>query len=206
MIKVVMKTEPSDFNQLVRQPGNLFLKKNPNPNTKKFNSHNYWRTIKGEFLDSYEYTCAYCCQYIHLVTGSDNVEHFLPKTLYPNDAYEWVNYRLVCSLLNSRKGTQKILDPFKIQDGWFLIKFPSLLIIPNPSLKKDLQEEVQETIDILKLNLEGYDIVKSRCRYINCYCSGQFGFDHLMEEAPFLARELVRQDMVESIKTNGVQR
>ena len=62
-------------------------------------------------------------------TGWKTVEHFKPKDLHPGLAYDWDNYRLVCGLLNSRKRVNEtILDPFEIEDGWFLLHFPSLQV------------------------------------------------------------------------------
>lgn len=204
MIKVVAQPEPHEFDELVRQPGNLFLTGCPSPNTKQFASHAYWQRIKSEFRSVYNHVCAYSCQFIPLVTGSDNVEHFSPKNTNPSLAYEWTNYRLVCGRLNSRKGTRTIIDPLSIEDGWFQIKFPSLLISPDPSLPDSLKREIINTINILRLNDE-VDCLRSRYRFIDCYCLERFGFDHLYEEAPFLAKELIRQDLVEKIKEMWVK-
>lgn len=200
MIRVISMPEPADFDNLVRQPGLIFLSSCPNPTTKQFEKHPYWRAIKSELRSSYSHVCAYSCQHIPLVTGNDNVEHFVPKAPNPNQAYEWVNYRLVCGLLNSRKGTRLILDPFIIQDGWFRIQFPSLQIHPDKDLKDSIKDQVNNTIDILKLNHEG-DCIPSRRRFIDGYCSGKYGMNHLEEEAPFLAKELIRQGLELSIKT-----
>jgi len=133
-------------------------------------------------------------------TGADTVEHFLPKDRHPQQAYEWINYRLVCATLNSRKKTHEdILDPFHIKNGWFTIDFPSLFIKPAKGLNEDLAQRIQLTIDILRLNDES-TCWQSRERYIKVYCLRQITFDHLLSEAPFIAFELIRQNLVESIR------
>ena len=199
MIRVQKQNEPEDFDELVRQPGQTFLANTPNPTSKEFEKHAYWRTISRQFRQSYSNLCAYSCQHIDVLTGNANVEHFKPKSLYPNEAYEWDNYRLVCGILNSRKGTREILDPFLVRDGWFYIQFPSLLIHPAPNLETEIKAQVQNTINVLRLN-EDDVCVPARRRYIDAYCCGNVTFGHLEKEAPFVAKELKRQDIVEKIK------
>ena len=199
MIRVLLKPEPENFNSLVREPGNAFLSICPNPNSKQFEKHPYWRSIGKRLCSDYDNICSFCCQIIHDTTGFSTVEHFKPKVAFPSQAYEWSNYRLVCGKLNARKGNHQILDPFEIEDEWFLINFPSLLIYPNPELDTLLKAKISYTISILKLNNEG-DCVRCRTRYIEGYCQGKYGLDHLYDEAPFLAKELVRQGLEGEIK------
>ena len=54
------------------------------------------------------------------------MEHFAPKKKHPDHAYIWENYRLVCTVMNSRKRDfENVLDPFEVEDGWFQIQFNS---------------------------------------------------------------------------------
>ena len=56
------------------------------------------------------------------------VDHFYPKSVRPDMAYEWSNFRLASLKLNCRKREfQDVLDPFTIEPGWFCLSFPSLL-------------------------------------------------------------------------------
>jgi hypothetical protein len=200
MIHIDPKAEPANFDTLVRQPGHRFLGRTPNPTTRQWNTHAYWRKMLAVLHDLYGGVCAYSCHWIPYDTGADTVEHFQPKDRYPQQAYEWANYRLVCATLNGRKGTNEdVLDPFHIQNGWFVIDFPSLQIKPAPGLDPGLTESIQKTIDRLRLNNEG-TCLKSREAYIKDYCLGCITFTYLRRKAPFLGLELERQNLVTVIK------
>ena len=60
-------------------------------------------------------------------------------------------------------------------------------------------QSVRNTIARLGLNDED-TCLKSRERYIKHYCLDMIDFRHLLSEAPFIAKELQRQNLVESIK------
>lgn len=200
MIHVDMKPEPANFDELVRTPGTDFLASHPNPTRKEWEAHSYWRNILTEFRRLYGGICAYSCHWIAPDTGAKTVEHFVPKSVDPSLAYEWENYRLVCSLLNSRKRTKTdTLDPFEVEDGWFVISFPALLVKPGPGLDADLTAKIKQTIKRLKLNDEE-SCLENRAKYVKDYCIGGLPFSHLRKEAPFLAKELERQGLVERIK------
>ena len=133
MIHVDPQPEPPTFDQLVRQPGRKFLKSCPNPKGNQWRA--YWRKIARDLHTAYSGICAYSCHFIQYDTGWRTVEHFKPKDDYKSDAYEWGNYRLVCGVLNGRKGKGEVLDPFRVHNGWFIMDFPSLLVKPAPKFE-----------------------------------------------------------------------
>jgi hypothetical protein len=192
--------EPGVFKDRVRTPGRRFLKRlGRTPTTKEFNSHSYWREILPQLHDSYGGICAYSCHWIPYDTGADTVEHFLPKSIDPQQAYEWKNYRLVCATLNGRKGTHSdVLDPFKVQNGWFVLDFPSLQVKPDRGLNDALKAQIWATITRLGLNDDG-TCLKSRAKYIRDYCMGCVNMKHLQQDAPFIAYELKRQGLEHTI-------
>ena len=60
------------------------------------------------------------CMYCEDSAGTD-IDHFYPKSQYPNYAYDWTNYLLACSHCNSEKR-----DDFPIaDDGWPLLIDPT---------------------------------------------------------------------------------
>ena len=200
MIHIDMKPEPASFEELVRKPGNAFLALHPKPTQKQWNTHSFWRNVLTEFRRLYGGICAYSCHWIAPDTGAKTVEHFIPKHEDPTKAYEWDNYRLVCSLLNSRKQTNTdTLDPFEVQDGWFVIDFPSLLVKPAAGIDPAIGVKVRQTITRLKLNDEA-TCLENRAKYVMDYCLGAISFGHIKEEAPFLAKELQRQNLVNQIQ------
>ena len=118
MIYVERQPEPEEFDECVRQPGQEYLKSNPNPTSREFSSHSYWRKISVELHSVYGGICAYTCHWISRDTGWRTVEHFMPKKAHPHLAYEWDNFRLVCGRLNGRKGDhQDVIPTARISDS-----------------------------------------------------------------------------------------
>jgi hypothetical protein len=198
VIRVEPQPEPADFDGLVRQPGKAFLKEVPSPTSKQWTGRSYWRKVVATLHDVYGGICAYSCHWIPHDTGGKTVEHFRPKSLYPQEAYEWSNYRLVCATLNGRKGDYEgVLDPFEIEDGWFVLDFPSMLVKPAADLEAGLRAKVLATRNRLKLN-DDESCVKARLRYVRLYCEMR-NLPYLHREAPFIAREIERQRLVDTL-------
>lgn len=198
MIHIDPQPEPPHFDARVRTRGMKFLARHPNPTKNQWKSHDYWTEVLESLYTEYKGICAYSCHWIAPDTGSRTVEHFHPKSKFPPMAYEWSNYRLVCLTLNRQKGIQPLLDPFEIGDGWFIIDFPSLLVKPSSEINVELQKKVSDTIAILGLNDEG-TCMKNRLRYVRDYCEYLINFQFMRRDAPFLARELHRQDLSELV-------
>ena len=196
-----MTDEPVDpnFNELVRKPGQAFLLTTPHPKSAQWKHHDYWRRIAPELRRRYNGICAYSCYYIHEVTGDDTIEHFRPKTPSPTLAYEWTNYRYVCGKLNTWKRTDEtVLDPFNIEDGWFYIEFPTLLVKPTHGLDVSLTALIKNTIIQLHLN-DDDPCIRCRQRIIEDFCGGYITFDYLKRHAPFLGGEIERQSLLATI-------
>lgn len=200
MIPIQPQPEPPHFRERVQQPGHNFLVKNPNPTTRDWSVHNYWIRVANDLYKAYSGICAYSCHWIPPDTGSKSVEHFKPKKKYPHDAYRWENFRLVSGNLNGRKGDyEDVLDPFTLSDGWFALDFPSLLVHPGKNLLPVEKEQVIKTIKRLRLNDEG-TCLQARMNWVRDYITVPFPFSHLEKKAPFIAYELKRQHMIETIR------
>ncbi|RKH58453.1 hypothetical protein, partial [Corallococcus llansteffanensis] len=197
MIPVSPHPPPANFDTRVTQPGMDFLATTPTPTDKEWKNRAYWTRVLDDLYQAYGRICAYSCQRIECTTGDRNVEHFKPKKMHPQLAYDWSNYRLVCSRLNSRKGTKTILDPFTLAAGSFAIRFPSLEVVPGPLCNADatLKTQVDFTCNTLKLNDET-TCIRSRLELIQAYCRCDITFAHLAGENPFLAGEMQRQNLV----------
>lgn len=192
MIKVKLANEPTSFDSNVRKRGNSYIKRFNVGEKIDFTGHEYWRLALNDLHDAYSSICAYTCHWIAPDTGSDTVEHFRPKSRYPNEAYEWKNYRLVCGRLNGRKGdNEDVIDPFKITKGMFEIDFPSLQIRPGKKLSAAKEAIAMSSIQRLKLNDER--CIRARQSYAESFRDGHISFDYLKKQAPFLALELERQ-------------
>ncbi len=186
--------EPPHFFETVQKPGEEFLAHHPEARGSKLRA--YWREIIPDLHKAYHSICAYTCHWISDDTGWSTVDHFKPKELYPHDAYRWDNYRLVCGRLNGRKGTsENVLDPFTLQEGWFALLFPSLLLTTGKHITEEEAKRVKQTIKILKLN--DSTCVSGRRSWLQPYLDGMYGMAYLEEKAPFLASELKRQNLAD---------
>ena len=199
MIRVVPACEPGDFDEVVRQPGRRALEKLAD---KDYSGSKdaipasefppLWRKSLDDLLTSYNRICSYLCLYIPRGTGARSVDHMLPKSRNWDQAYEWTNYRLACSLMNARKGAvASVLDPFEIEDGWFALELVDFQVAPGEGLVSGVAEAVKGTIERLRLN--DLECCKAREEYAQAYWDGDVAFDYLRRHAPFLARELRRQ-------------
>ena len=196
MIPVEEQPEPADFSPRVREPGAAFLKQVPRPANWK--NREYWQRALADLYEAYDGTCAYSAHWIPCDTGVATVDHFIPKSVGPQLAYEWRNYRLASLRMNARKGNhQDVLDPFELELNWFFLDFPSLLVKPNPVLSASQAEQVISTIERLKLNDE--ICISARQHWIRGFCNGGINFNYLKRDAPFIAYELERQDLVDGI-------
>ena len=117
----------------------------------------------------------------------------VPKSMAWDQAYEWDNYRLACSLMNSRKGdAASVLDPFDVEDGWFVLELVAFQVLPANGLADPTAAAVEDTIDRLRLNDE--ECCGAREEYAEHYWSERIPFDYVMRHAPFVANELRRQN------------
>ena len=173
----------------------------------------YWRACLDDLHQRYGGICAYLCIYIPRGVGSPTVDHYLGKNscvkaarTAPTDAaaaealepvYEWSNYRLAAQLMNARKDEHAdIIDPFEVNEGWFVLVFPSLEVLPAPGLSEAVHQRVQTTITRLKLN--DAECRAARAEYLTAYLSetDPIPFSFLRRRSPFVAHELRRQGML----------
>ncbi|WP_441286687.1 hypothetical protein ACSRUE_30715 [Sorangium sp. KYC3313] len=188
MIHVHLQPEPARFDALVRQPGLRALAANlePLPPT--------WRECLDDLRDSYRSICAYRCVLVPRGTGARSVDHVAPKSKRRELAYEWSNYRFVCSLMNARKRDfEDVLDPMEIPDGWFVLEMSFLQVLPAEGLHGETRARVQATIERLKLNDK--ECLAARELYYTAYLDGGLTLQLLHEWSPFVAREVVRQGL-----------
>ncbi|MGE8049875.1 hypothetical protein ACQKPT_16435 [Pseudomonas monteilii] len=214
MIPVVLAEEPKNFDEKVRKPGLLAIaemvgesglpaRKGPKRAviaarredipSDKFPS--FWTEALPELRTAYRHVCGYMSFYIEPITGAASVDHMLAKSACWNEVYEWKNYRLACSLMNSRKKDYvDVLDPFEVGAEWFHIELVGYQVIARADLDPAVKAQVDATIKRLKLN--DSDCLVLREAYANDYFEGEITFGYLSRRAPFLAHELERQGKV----------
>lgn len=131
---------------------------------------------------------------------SSSVDHFVPKATHPHLAYEWTNFRLAHSKINSYKGNSVgILDPFHIQSGWFILDFANCFVKPNPHDPQVVRDQVAHTIRVLRLNSDDA-LVQFRFSLVRDYSKNFVTLDFLDAHYPFISVELRRQGLENSIK------
>lgn len=189
MIHVDLQPEPDDFDSRVCQPGQRALA----AGVKELPP--YWRECIPALRERYRNVCAYLCVYIPRGSGAVSVDHLAPKSKRRELAYEWSNYRLVCSLMNARKRDfEDVLDPVEIPHGWFVLDLTFMQVLPSPALDPATRARVQATIDRLKLNDD--ECRAARDQWLACYWDKGMPFEMLEEMSPFVARELRRQGFI----------
>jgi uncharacterized protein (TIGR02646 family) len=192
MMPIPIQSEPTGFDQKVRKPGQRFLSKNPHPKSSDWKNKEFWREVLGDMYESYGGICAYCCEWMAQMTGDPTIDHFIPKSKKPQQAYEWSNFRLACRRFNTWKGHHEdVLDPFTIEENWFHLQFPSLQVVPNPEIPEEYKKEVTNTIKRLRLNDE--ICIESRTRWVFALAQEDISFGFIKSRAPFIAHELERQ-------------
>ncbi len=182
-------SEPGNFDTTVRRPGQAFLRRVPRPNSDQFKKKNYWKEALPHLKTAYRSICAYSSCW---VPSSCSVDHFHPKTTHPALAYEWSNYRLSDAKINNNKGNSAdVLDPFHIQQGWFILDIATLRVKPEPTLSAPILAAVERTITILRLNDD--DWVQIRFEIFSQYRNGECAIGFLQKS--FMASEISRQQV-----------
>lgn len=200
MIRVELAPEPASFDMKVRKKGFKWLDKNgldldqPVPEKTKLKS--CWRDCLEELWSSYNGVCAYLGVYFEFETGGATVEHFVAKsTSKARLAYEWSNYRLASSRVNSRKNKfDDVLDPCEIEDGWFWLEIVSGRIYPAKDLAEGIEAQVEQTIQRLKLDSKGAR--EMRVGHVSWWLQGEVTALFLQRQSPFVWKELQRQNLL----------
>ena len=143
-------------------------------------------------MNAYREICAYSCFRLY-PTGGATVDHLVPKSRAPELAYEWCNFRLSCSVMNSRKRDfEDVLDPFEVQDGWFRIELDGFQVCPEKGIAPEVRKAVNATI--ARLGLNDHRLREMRASHVEDLRCRRISFEVLVRDSPFVARELERQN------------
>jgi uncharacterized protein (TIGR02646 family) len=197
VIRIQRLTPPTRYASKVRDKGGRFLNRIPRPSAQDFRKHSYWREVHKDLYIGYGGICAYCASWTprKQSPGVDHtsIDHFIPKSVEPNLAYEWDNFRLCRSRLNQNKDDNTdVIDPLQVENGWFCLDFLTFLIKPNVESPMGIQNLVQQTIDRLLLNHNDY--VNERVGVVREYSTDIITLTQVSEKYPFIAAEIRRQN------------
>ena len=199
MIHVSAQTEPSAFDKDVRKKGLSYLGKRgfllDQPLPPKADIEPYWRECLTDLHQVYGGICAYIGVFFERVMGGGSVDHFIAKSNNAGLAYEWSNYRLACSTMNSRKRDyDDVLDPFLLAPDLFRLQLSTGHIYPNPNLHAVPMRLVEETIE--RLGLDGAQCRELRSRWYQEYLEHGLPADYLKKKSPFVWCEANRQGLL----------
>lgn len=186
MIRVRPRPPPADFDARVRQPGLHWLRSHPIGSPE-----NYWLRCKTALAEAFEHRCAY----LALRTRAGEVDHFISCSEDRSLAYEWSNYRYCESAINKRKSrlpAAKWLDPFEVEDGWFELDDPDLILRVTDRCPPEVRQRAQNTLR--RLRLDDDDVIVSNRRYlVQAFEAGDIKLAPIERDDPLLARMLRRR-------------
>lgn len=199
MIPVQAQPEPAAFDADVRKKGLAYLQKHgfllDQPLPPNANIEPYWRACLTDLHQAYGGVCAYVGVFFERVMGGGSVDHFIAKSANAGLAYEWSNYRLACSTMNSRKRDYNdVLDPFLLAPDLFRLQLSTGHIYANPTLDAAPMRIVEETIG--RLGLDDPQCREMRARWYQDYLEHQLPADYLKKKAPFIWVEASRQGLL----------
>ena len=85
--------------------------------------------------------------------------------------------------MNSYKGEHgDVLDPFKLQRGWFALELVEFQVVPSAGLAGDHTDKVQATIRRLRLNLPRF--CRIRAEYAEARWRGDITDEYLARHSP----------------------
>ncbi len=200
MIPVQPQPEPGFFDAEVRAKGLAHLKAKghaldqPLPAGATIEPH--WRgNCLTALHTAYGGVCAYLCVFVERITGGMSVDHFIAKSALAGLAYEWSNYRLACSAMNSRKRDfDDVLDPFALEPDWFRLDLTCGRIFPNPDLEPAQTALVTQTIS--RLGLDDPLCRELRVRWFDEYLTEPLPESYLRRKSPFVWAEAQRQGLL----------
>jgi uncharacterized protein (TIGR02646 family) len=124
------------------------------PETEKKKLTSFYRNdaVRDGLIKSSEGKCAFC-ECIPSEGGNIEIEHFKPKSEYPELTFEWDNFLPSCRKCNGSKGThdtglEPIINPYDI-DPKSLFHFDDIEIKASNT---DMKAMAEKTIEVCNLN------------------------------------------------------
>ena len=190
MIGFTLQNEPATFDQRCRKRGRAWLAEHDDYDRPR----DYWSEFEPNLREAFHGLCAYCA----MKTMKCDVDHFRPVAVLKDEgndelAYEWSNFRYGDGLLNRKKWTHIILDPFVVRDGWFEIQLPSLQLLATNAIPQQYRELATFTLKKLGLR-DGEVIVRYRSEWFDLYRDRKITLAGLRDVAPLIA-DAVERDL-----------
>lgn len=200
MIPVQPQPEPPDFDATVRAKGKaVLLEHNPKPPVpeKFWKNRAHWRLALEDLHEAYGGVCAFTAIHIEAVTGARTVEHFKPKSNYPQLAFEWDNFRLVCARMNGRKSNHEdVLDPFELDQPVFRLNPHSGEISIREDCPANLRARAELTLSSERLKLNDSECMETRRKHAKKILHGHWSKEEGQAASPFVFQALVEAGLL----------
>ena len=127
----------------------------------------YWLKFRNDLESIFQGVCAYCEEY-----DKGEVDHFKPKSTFPDLVYSWTNWLFVCHGCNHSKSDSwppgGYVDPCAISEPdrpehYFAFDTLNGFIIPNTNLTPPSRQKAEETIKGMGLNNLHHRRVRTKC-------------------------------------------
>jgi hypothetical protein len=182
--------EPLRFNEDCREKGSAWLATQPGwPDRPR----DFWSPFRADLRRGFHLRCGYYAMWIH----DGQVDHFVSwatckMTNQVDLAYEWTNMRFCDGALNSRKKTLdgQVLDPFEVEDDWFEVELPTLILRPV-NVPAERLASAKLTLERLELDT-GSRSLELRWEWYEEHRSGRLDLDGLQLHAPLVAAAVER--------------
>ena len=195
MIRFTLSKEPPEFEVRCRKRGRKWLQDNPGYDGRPYD---YWSEFEPPLRVAFRRLCAYCAMRVMKA----NVDHFIPISILKERkedqrAYEWDNLRYGEGILNQKKGTCIILDPFEVQNDWFQVLLPSMQLVLTDKVPSRLRKLADFTLTRVGLG-HSEVVVRYRQEWFEMYREGKLTLEGLREVAPQIARA-VETDLAKGV-------
>jgi uncharacterized protein (TIGR02646 family) len=127
-----------------------------------------WREFQPQLSRVFLHIWGYCEEFC-----KGDVDHFRPKSKFPQKVYRWSNWVLACPVCNNRKGEHwplgGLVDPCNSSGSGnceihFEFDTKTCEVIPSARLTQTQQDRAQQTIECFGLN--SYHHLKTRTQWL----------------------------------------
>lgn len=186
MRRVEPPPEPAAWRVRVLEPGQRWLASGDRSKARR--PHPCWLACRDAIGESFDFLCCYTAMYV----PNGQADHFAPwqrvrGTAEQELAYTWNNFRYADGWINASKGLDRFPDPFIVQDTWFELELPSLVLRATSAIPADQLEAAKR---LLRRVGDDERVMKQRRRYLKQYLAEDRSFALLEQDAPLLARAL----------------
>lgn len=130
-------------------------------------SQKCYRDTRDALLVNTQYHCAFCDGFVGN-EGRQTLEHFRPKSQYPDLAFCWDNLFPCCDVCQSAKGEKYIdllLKPDALDyhfDDYFICNFADGALSPAPEISAQARLRAENTLELYQLNSPSRKVARRR--------------------------------------------